>query len=118
MPNQDFPALLGDAIIGSKIFKIMVVDADMNVVWVNEAHASMFNGEELIGRKCYETLGSEKIHAGCPTCISLKTGKTATGLYNFGPQNALIITLPLPGGFVAKVMLDAPQDADGQVTTI
>ena len=118
MPNPDFAALLGEAILGSQVFKIMVVDADMNIVWCNRAHESMFSGAELIGRKCYETLGSDKIHQGCPTCISMKTGKTAKGLYDFGQQNALIVTLPLPGGYAAKVMLDTPKDADGQVTTI
>ena len=118
MPAQKIKELLGEAILSSPVFKVMVVDADMNIVWVNEAHGALFAGQELIGRKCYETLGSDKIHPGCPTCVSIKTGKTAQGLYNFGSQNALIITLPLPGGLVAKVMFDTPQVADGKVTTI
>lgn len=108
--------LLGEAVAASPVFKIMVVDADMNMVWCNQAHAAMFGeGAELIGKKCYETLGDKERHKGCPTCIAMDTGKQVRGLYDFGEVNSLIVTMPLGEGLVAKIMMDVPKVADGKL---
>jgi hypothetical protein len=107
--------LLSNKIVSSPLFKIMVVDKDMNLIWCNKAHADMFPGEELVGRKCYETLGDTKVHKGCPTCVALGTGKQVRGLYDFGETNSQIVTIPLGEGLVAKIMMDVPKNADGRL---
>ena len=108
--------LIGETVVSSPIIKIMVVDADMNMVWCNQAHAEMFGeGAELIGKKCYETLGDKERHKGCPTCIAMDTGKQVRGLYDFGKVNSQIVTMPLGEGLVAKIMMDVPKIADGKL---
>jgi len=96
----------------------MVVDREMNLVWCNQAHGAMFPGAELIGRKCYETLGSQEMHKGCPTSVALKTGKQVQALYDFGGENSLIVTMPLAEGYVAKIMMDVPKTADGKLKIV
>lgn len=114
--DKQMETLLGRALINSPVFKIMVVDADMNMVWCNQAHADMFGeGAELIGKKCYETLGDKDRHKGCPTSIAMDTGKQVRGLYDFGEENSLIVTMPLGEGLVAKIMMDVPKVADGKL---
>lgn len=113
MDKSSIEQLLGETLIASNTLKIMVVDTEMNIVWHNQAHGALFTGTDLVGKKCYETLGSEDIHQGCPTCIALSTGKPVQGLYDFGTTNCLIISMPLNDEYVAKIMLDVPKEANG-----
>lgn len=111
--------LLGEAVVSSPIFKIMVVDRDMKVVWCNQAHAEMFGeGAELIGKRCCQTLGEEERHKGCPACVAVDTGKQVRGLYDFGETNSLIVTMPLGEGLAARIMADVPKAADGKLKVL
>jgi len=112
--ENNIEELVGKAINASSLFKIMVVDSEMNIVWHNVAHGEMFAGDKLVGKKCYETLGSDEIHKGCPTCISISTCKEVKGLYDFGTQNSMILSLPLSDEYFAKIMIDVPKEADGK----
>lgn len=113
--EKDIIRLLGEALTGSPLFKIMVVDKDMNIVWCNKAHADMFPGMEPVGMKCFETLGDTEMHKGCPTCITQKTGKQVRGLYDFGETNCQIVTMPLGEDFIVKIMMDVPKTANGKL---
>jgi hypothetical protein len=39
-------------------------------------------------------------------------------LYDFGTQNAMIITIPLNDDYVAKIMIDVLKEADGSTMVI
>ena len=102
---------LGGTLLESPVLSVMIVDQEMNIVWHNESYArDMGAGPDITGRKCYEVTSDVKVHRGCPTQLSLREGKFTRGLYDLGQRNAMVITIPLPGGLAAKVHAFLPKD--------
>lgn len=108
---------LGKALIDAPNLAMMIVDEKMNIVWFNEAHGRLTGSvpDESVGRKCYELTQSEKSHQGCPTQVTLKEGIVTQSLWDFADVHGYIVTLPLPGGYVAKVMSMIPKEPSTEI---
>lgn len=114
---NDILESLSKALLDAPNLAIMIVDEKMNIVWFNEAHGR-FTGsvlEESVGRKCFELAQSNTSHKGCPTQITLKEGKVTQSLWDFDDVNGYIVTIPLPGGYAAKVMCMVPKEPSAEI---
>ncbi len=60
---------------------ISVLDRDLNVLQVNRKMEQLFEGQELIGRKCHKVYqGLDEICPFCPTLKSFETGEISKAL--------------------------------------
>lgn len=116
-PINELLAALGQALIHAPNLAIMVVDEKLNIVWFNDAHARLTGSVlgESVGRKCFELTKSERSHRGCPTQVTLAEGKVTQSLWDFAEVNGYILTVPLPGGYAAKIMSMIPKEPSDEI---
>lgn len=105
-------ARLGQELVNSPFLSVMILDDDNKIVWHNPRFAQDFEqGDNLVGKKCYEVTGSAKIHSNCPLELSLKEGKRVKGYLDFGSHNFFYLTIPLDAKHAAKVHVFLPKTA-------
>jgi hypothetical protein len=104
---------LGKELVQSPFLSIMILDDDNNIVWHNERFAKDFEqGDNLVGKKCYNVTGSEGIHSNCPLEKSMKENKRVKGYLDFGQMNFFYLTVPLDEKHAAKIHVFLPKEAD------
>lgn len=106
---------LGEELVHSPFLSIMVLNDCYEVVWHNQRFADEFSaGASLLGKHCYEIVGSETAHSNCPLQESMKEGKRIKGFMDFGDRNFLFFTVPIAEKLAAKIHIFLPKEADDQ----
>ncbi|MBM4399070.1 MAG: hypothetical protein FJ041_01895 [Candidatus Cloacimonetes bacterium] len=109
-------AKLGKELVESPFLSVMILDNDNNIVWHNRRFAQDFNqGDNLVGRKCFNVTGSETTHSNCPLEISRREQKRVKGFLDFGSTNFFYLTVPLDDIHSAKVHVFIPKQADNKM---
>lgn len=112
-------ATLGQELVNSPYLSVMILDRDNNIVWHNQRFAKDFNqGDNLIGKKCYNVTGSDGKHNNCPLDKSLNENKRMKGYMDFGGSNFLFLTVPLDENHSAKVHMFLPKEPDNKTEHI
>jgi c-di-AMP phosphodiesterase-like protein len=110
---QELLNKLGKELVNSPFLSMMILDEDNNIVWHNQRFAQDFEqGDSLVGKKCYQVLGSETTHPNCPLELSLKESKRVKGYIDFGDSNFLYLTVPLDEQHSAKIHIFLPKQPD------
>jgi hypothetical protein len=101
---------LKQAILDSPDLAVMILDRTFTIVWHNRQFGEEFKEFAAIdGMKCYDVTKNGKPHKGCPLAKTLQDGKYHRGLVDFGEQYFHFMTIPLGGGYVAKVHTYLPK---------
>ncbi len=109
---------LGKEMVESPFLSVMILDDDNTIVWHNERFAKDFNqGDNLVGKKCYNVTGSDKMHLNCPLELSLRENKRVKGYIDFGNINFLYLTVPLDEKHAAKIHVFLPKEPDNKSET-
>lgn len=104
---------LGMALVNSPYLSVMIVNKKYQIVWHNQRFADELNGgQSLLGKPCFQSVGSKEVHAGCPLHKSILTGESSKGFLDFGEQNFLYMTIPLDEEHAAKVHIFLPKQPE------
>jgi hypothetical protein len=104
---------LGKELVNSPFLSVMILNTKNEIVWHNKRFAQDFNlGDNLVGKKCFEVLGSATPHLNCPLAESLNNDKRMKGFLDFGEQNFFFITVPLDKEHAAKIHIFLPKEPD------
>jgi hypothetical protein len=107
-------AKLGGELVNSPFLSVMIVNRKYQIVWCNQRFAEEFGHAGVLDSNmtCFNAIGSEKVHEGCPLQRSLLAGKCIKGFLDFGDRNFLFLTIPLDEEHAAKVHIFLPKEAD------
>ena len=109
---------LGKELVKSPFLSVMILNKNNEIVWHNERFAKDFDqGPDLVGKRCFEVLGSETTHANCPLEESLNKGKRMKGFLDFGGQNFYFLTVPLDQNHAAKIHVFLPKEPDNKMVS-
>jgi len=104
---------LGKELVNSPFLSVMILDNDNNIVWHNERFAKDFlQGDNLVGKKCYNVTGSHTVHDDCPLALSKNEQKRVKGYLDFSSRNFFYLTVPLDATHAAKVHIYLPKEPD------
>ncbi len=106
---------LGRELVNSPFLSVMILDDDNNIVWHNQRFAQDFEqGDDLVGKKCYEVTGNPTVHPNCPLELSLKENKRVKGYLAFDEVNFFYLTVPLDDKHSAKIHVFLPKQPDNK----
>jgi transcriptional regulator with PAS, ATPase and Fis domain len=112
-------AILGQELVNSPFLSVMILDNENNIVWHNPRFAQDFNqGENLVGKKCFNVTGSDAKHNNCPLDICITENKRVKGYLDFGSHNFFYLTVPLDEKHSAKVHVFLPKEPDNKTEKI
>lgn len=92
-----------DAILTAATDRMVILDRDMRVVWMNSAAAATF-GDSALGGTCFGVFhNTREACDGCPAVRSLQTGRTERGLHARPQADGRVmyldvVTVPLHDG--------------------
>ena len=114
--NEALLTLFRDSFLNSPHVAVMIVDKGLNIIWHNKSFAREFKqGDNLVGKKCYQVTGVATQHQGCPTQSSLHHGKYTKCFFDFGDKNFFCLTIPLGNSCAAKIHTYLPKVAKNSV---
>ncbi|MGI6359080.1 MAG: hypothetical protein ACOX2K_10405 [Bacillota bacterium] len=101
---------LGHELVNSPYLSVMILNRKYQIIWHNQRFADEMNeGKSLVGMPCFQAVGSQKVHANCPTQQSIETGKSSMACLDQGDVNFLYMTIPLDEEHAAKVHVFLPK---------
>jgi hypothetical protein len=107
---------LGKELLDSPFLSMMILNSTNEIVWHNQRFAKDFDqGDNLVGKKCFQVLGQETPHMDCPLAESLNNDKRMKGFLDFGEQNFFFITVPLDKEHAAKIHIFLPKEPDNMM---
>lgn len=109
---------LGRELVNSPYLAVMISNRKYQIVWHNQKFADEFNqGSTISGVTCFQAVGSEKVHDGCPLQQTIRTGKGIMEFLDAGESNFLYMTIPLDEEHAAKVHMFLPKEAANKQNT-
>lgn len=101
---------LGHELVNSPYLSVMILDKKYQIVWHNQRFADEMNqGNPVVVTPCFQAVGSDKVHANCPTQQSIETGESSMACLDQGDVNFLYMTIPLDDEHAAKVHIVLPK---------
>lgn len=102
---------LGRELVHSPFLSVIIVNQRYQVVWSNQRFADEFaQGRPVCEGLCFEVIGDDRVHQDCPVQASRIEKVRMRGVYDFGDQDFLFLTIPLDDEHAAKVHLYLPKE--------
>jgi hypothetical protein len=99
------------AFIHSTLFGVVIVDKEYNIVWHNEKFANDYTaGVNVVGIKCYESLGSDIPHKICPTKATLTNKSFSRQLLDQDNNYFVSMSFPVGNDFAAHIYTSFDKD--------